>query len=138
MNNSLTIPMRYNGTNSFRTQLLNQQLDNLLRFGGMNSIKTQLHMLKQNSTRSSRIVDPITAKYKFNQLCGLWTKPCMHGYGYIHLSSATVGARIRCCHCANGLLPACICLLIFSKMRCQLPTAMHQNQHHIFQGLFNL
>jgi hypothetical protein len=47
-------------------------------------------------------VDEISGQYKFDQPCGLWNKPCVHGCGYIHFSAATTGTLARCC--AGGLL----------------------------------
>ena len=48
------------------------------------------------------LVDEITGRYKFDQPCGLWNKPCVHGCGYIHFSAATSCTLARCC--AGGLL----------------------------------
>lgn len=47
-------------------------------------------------------VDPISGEYQFDQPCGVWNEPCIHGCGYMHLSNSTVGTRSRCC--AKGLL----------------------------------
>ncbi len=44
----------------------------------------------------------INGKYIFRQPCGFWNEPCVHGCGYIHLSSSTPGTRKKCC--ANGCL----------------------------------
>ncbi len=44
----------------------------------------------------------VDGKYKFHQTCGLWNAPCVHGCGYLHLSSSTLGSRKKCC--ANGRL----------------------------------
>ncbi len=44
----------------------------------------------------------VNGQYKFHQPCGLWNAPCVHGCGYIHLSSSTPGSRMKCC--ANGCL----------------------------------
>ncbi len=44
----------------------------------------------------------VNAQYIFHQLCGLWNAPCVHGCGYIHLSSSTPGRRKKCC--ANSCL----------------------------------
>ncbi len=44
----------------------------------------------------------INGQYIFHQPCGLWNAPCVHGCGYIHLSSSTPGSRKKCC--ANGRL----------------------------------
>ena len=41
-------------------------------------------------------------QYIFHQPCGLWNQPCVHGCGYIHLSSSTPGTRKKCC--VNGRL----------------------------------
>jgi hypothetical protein len=35
----------------------------------------------------------INGEYIFHQPCGLWNEPCVHGCGYIHLSSSTPGSR---------------------------------------------
>jgi hypothetical protein len=40
--------------------------------------------------------------YIFHQPCGLWNAPCVHGCGYLHLSSSMPGTRKKCC--ANGRL----------------------------------
>jgi hypothetical protein len=48
------------------------------------------------------IYNPQTGKYKFNQPCGTWNKPCRYGCGYMHLSSSTTGTFKLCC--ANGIL----------------------------------
>ena len=37
------------------------------------------------------LVDEITGQYKFDQPCGLWNKPCVHGCGYIHFPAAITG-----------------------------------------------
>jgi hypothetical protein len=39
----------------------------------------------------------VNSQYKFHQPCGLWNAPCVHGCGYIHLSSSTPGSRKKCC-----------------------------------------
>ena len=44
----------------------------------------------------------INGEYLFHQTCGLWNAPCVHGCGYLHLSSSTLGTRKKCC--ANGRL----------------------------------
>jgi hypothetical protein len=44
----------------------------------------------------------VNGQYIFYQPCGLWNAPCVHGCGYIHLSSSTPGSRKKCC--ANGCL----------------------------------
>jgi hypothetical protein len=44
----------------------------------------------------------INGKYIFHQPCSLWNKYCVHGCGYIHLSSSTPGSRKECC--ANSRL----------------------------------
>ena len=44
----------------------------------------------------------VDGKYIFHQTCGLWNAPCVHGCGYLHLSSSTLGSRKKCC--ANGRL----------------------------------
>jgi hypothetical protein len=36
-------------------------------------------------------------EFHFGQPCGSWSIPCVHGCGYIHLSSSTPGTRIKCC-----------------------------------------
>jgi len=41
-------------------------------------------------------------EYLFHQPCGSWDKECVHGCGYLHLSSSTAGTRKKCC--ANGRL----------------------------------
>jgi hypothetical protein len=41
-------------------------------------------------------------KYIFHQPCGLWNAPCVHGCGYLYLSSSTLGTRNF--FCANGCL----------------------------------
>ncbi len=41
-------------------------------------------------------------QYIFYQPCSLWNAPCVHGCGYIHLSSSMPGSRKKCC--ANGCL----------------------------------
>ncbi len=44
----------------------------------------------------------VNGQYKFHQPCGLWNAPCVHGCGYIHLSSSMSGSRKKCC--TNGCL----------------------------------
>ncbi len=44
----------------------------------------------------------VNGQYIFHQPCGLWNAPCVHGCGYIHLSSSMPGSRKKCC--ANGCL----------------------------------
>ncbi len=46
----------------------------------------------------------LNGQYKFHQPCGLWNAPCVHGCGYIHLSSSKAGSRKKCC--TNGCLSA--------------------------------
>ena len=59
-------------------------------------------------------VDEITRQYKFDQPCGLWNKPCVHGCGYIHFSAATHGTLARCC--AGGLLSSISVLVPTSNL----------------------
>jgi uncharacterized protein YacL (UPF0231 family) len=44
----------------------------------------------------------VNGNYLFHQPCGLWSEPCVHGCGYLHLSSSSSGTRKKCC--ANGRL----------------------------------
>jgi len=44
----------------------------------------------------------VNGDYLFHQPCGLWNEPCVHGCGYIHLSTSTPGTRKKCC--LNGRL----------------------------------
>ena len=44
----------------------------------------------------------VDGNYLFHQPCGLWNEPCIHGCGYLHLSSSSAGTRKKCC--ANGRL----------------------------------
>jgi hypothetical protein len=44
----------------------------------------------------------VDGNYLFHQPCGLWNEPCVHGCGYLHLSSSSAGTRKKCC--ANGRL----------------------------------
>ena len=44
----------------------------------------------------------VDGSYLFHQPCGLWNEACVHGCGYLHLSSSSVGTRKKCC--ANGRL----------------------------------
>jgi hypothetical protein len=46
----------------------------------------------------------VNGQYIFHQPCGLWNAPCVHGCGYIHLSSSMPGSRKKCC--ANDRLPS--------------------------------
>jgi hypothetical protein len=41
----------------------------------------------------------VNGEYLFHQPCGLWkwNEPCVHGCGYIHLSTSTPGTRKKCC-----------------------------------------
>jgi hypothetical protein len=39
----------------------------------------------------------INGQYIFQQPCSLWNAPCVHGCGYIHLSSSMPGSRKKCC-----------------------------------------
>ncbi len=41
-------------------------------------------------------------EFRFGQPCGSWSIPCVHGCGYIHLSSLTPRTRKKCC--ANGCM----------------------------------
>jgi hypothetical protein len=44
----------------------------------------------------------VNGQYIFHQPCSLWNAPCVHGCGYIHLSSSMPGSKKKCC--ANGCL----------------------------------
>jgi hypothetical protein len=44
----------------------------------------------------------VNGEHVFHQHCGTWDEECVHGCGYIHLSSSTAGTRKKCC--ANGCL----------------------------------
>ncbi len=44
----------------------------------------------------------VNGKYLFQQPCVSWDQECVHGCGYLHLSSSTTGTRKKCC--ANGRL----------------------------------
>jgi hypothetical protein len=44
----------------------------------------------------------VNGEYLFHQPCGSWDQECVHGCGYLHLSSSTAGTRKKCC--ANGRL----------------------------------
>ena len=44
----------------------------------------------------------VNGEHVFHQHCGTWSEECVHGCGYIHLSSSTAGTRKKCC--ANGRL----------------------------------
>jgi hypothetical protein len=44
----------------------------------------------------------VNGQYIFYQPCGLWNAPCVHGCGYIHLSTSTPGSKKKCC--ASGCL----------------------------------
>ena len=44
----------------------------------------------------------VDGSYLFHQPCGLWNEACVHGCGYLHLSSSSAGTRKKCC--ANGRL----------------------------------
>ena len=61
---------------------------------------------RQAAARSNRTLDMackyIDGDYIFHQPCGLWNAPCIHGCGYLYLSSSTPGMRKKCC--ANGRL----------------------------------
>jgi hypothetical protein len=56
--------------------------------------------------RANKHVDMATkfvnGEHVFHQHCGTWDIDCVHGYGYIHLSSSTAGTQKKCC--ANGRL----------------------------------
>jgi hypothetical protein len=39
----------------------------------------------------------VNGQYIFHQPCGLWNAPCVHGCGYICLSSSMPGTRKKCC-----------------------------------------
>jgi len=39
----------------------------------------------------------VNGKHVFHQHCGTWSEECVHGCGYIHLSSSTAGTRKKCC-----------------------------------------
>ncbi len=42
----------------------------------------------------------VNDEYMFHQECGSWDQECVHGCGYMHLSSSTARTRKKCC--ANG------------------------------------
>jgi hypothetical protein len=44
----------------------------------------------------------VDGNFIFHQPCGLWNESCVHGCGYLHLSSSSPGTRKKCC--ANGRL----------------------------------
>ncbi len=48
---------------------------------------------QQAAARARRTFDMackyVDGKYIFHQACGLWNAPCVHGCGYLHLSSST-------------------------------------------------
>jgi len=44
----------------------------------------------------------VNYEHVFHQHCGTWSEECVHGCGYIHLSSSMAGTRKKCC--ANGRL----------------------------------
>ncbi len=44
----------------------------------------------------------VNGKHAFHQHCGTWDEECVHGCGYIHLSSSTAGTWKKCC--TNGRL----------------------------------
>jgi hypothetical protein len=44
----------------------------------------------------------VNGGYLFHQPCGLWNESCVHGCGYIHLSTSIPGTRKKCC--VNGRL----------------------------------
>ncbi len=44
----------------------------------------------------------VNGEHVFHQHCGTWDKECVHGCGYIHLSSSMPGTQKKCC--ANGRL----------------------------------
>jgi hypothetical protein len=56
--------------------------------------------------RANKHVDMATkfvnGEHAFHQHYGTWDEECVHGCGYIHLSSSTAGTRKKCC--ANGCL----------------------------------
>ncbi len=59
--------------------------------------------IRQQATRTFDMACKyVDGKYIFHQPCGLWNVPCIHGCGYLHLSSSTLGMRKKCC--ANGRL----------------------------------
>jgi hypothetical protein len=39
----------------------------------------------------------VNGEYIFHQPWGIWNAPCVHGCGYIHLSSSMLGSREKCC-----------------------------------------
>jgi hypothetical protein len=44
----------------------------------------------------------VNGEHAFHHHCGTWDEECVHGCGYIHLSSPMVGTWKKCC--ANGCL----------------------------------
>jgi hypothetical protein len=67
----------------------------------------QEHEARQlRTTRANKHVEMATkfvnGEHVFHQHCGTWSKECVHGCGYIHLSSSTAGTQKKCC--ANGRL----------------------------------
>jgi hypothetical protein len=61
-------------------------------------------LTNRSSARAKRTYDMACAyengKFQFGQPCGSWSILCVHGCGYIHLSSSAPGTRKKCC--ANG------------------------------------
>jgi hypothetical protein len=56
---------------------------------------------QQVAARSNRTLDMackyIDGDYIFHQPCKLWNTPCVHGCGYLHLSSLLPGTRKKSC-----------------------------------------
>ena len=61
---------------------------------------------RERRQRARRTLDMackyVDGNYLFHQPCGLWNEPCVHGCGYLHLSSSSAGTRKKCY--ANGRL----------------------------------
>ncbi len=61
----------------------------------------QLRMARANK-HADMATKFVNGEHAFHQHCGTWDKECVHGCGYIHISSSTAGTWKKCC--ANGCL----------------------------------
>ena len=75
-------------------------------------IRREQHGVLEHEARQRRMANAnkhvhmatkfVNDEYMFHQECGSWDQECVHGCGYMHLSSSTAGTRKKCC--TNGRL----------------------------------
>ena len=73
-----------------------------------NSHVRAVEATQQRARRQARYIEmafrynSLTGEYLFHQPCGEWNSPCVHGCGYMHLSTSSPGTKKKCC--AGGKL----------------------------------